>query len=377
MRRYRVLFLMQQVLGHVSHSSGLERVARADPELEVIWVPVAYHRPGGVIERVFWLRPGTRGVLRAATEVQRALLRHRPEAVLFNSPALATSALAWMRRLPATISLDVTPRQFDREGEHFGHRADGNGVVAGFKHRVNRAVVREARVLAPWARWSASSLIEEYGADPARVEVVPPGVDLQLWQPSSSPQVGLPRVLFVGGDFLRKGGDALTEWFRSRGRSLCQLTIVSRHPAALAARALGAEVRTDLGPNSPELVHLYQQSHVFALPSRSEPFGIAAVEALACALPSVVGRTGGLTDIVEDGVNGYLVAPGDGRALALALETLIGDATRRRRMGAAGRRRAEARFEIHRNGARLLELVKSSVEARKKEAARMLRESPP
>lgn len=364
--RYRVLFLMQLVLGHVTHAASLERVARADPDLDVIWVPVPYHRPQGLVERLPFFPPGLKGALRAAGEVQTALLRHRADAVVFNSPALATSATAWMRRLPTTISFDVTPRQFDREGVHFGHRPDRDGVVARWKHRVNRRVFARAAALAPWARWAAGSVVEEYGAAEAKIEVIPPGVDLAHWRPAAGRPAGqLPRVLFVGGDFHRKGGDLVTGWFSERGRERCRLTVVSADPAARSARAQGVEVRTDLRPNSEELRQLYRSSDVFVLPSRSEPFGIAAVEAIASGLPVVATDVGGLTDIVEDGVNGVVVPPGDGRCLDGALETLLADPARRRALGAAGRRLAEARFDERCNGQRLLALVKASVEARR------------
>lgn len=369
--RYRVLFLMQQVLGHVTHSSSVERAARADPDLDASWVPITYGRPAGLIERLP-LPPGAKGVARAAVDVQRALLTHRVDGVVFNSPALATSAVGWMGLLPTMISLDVTPRQFDREGLHFGHEADAGGRWAAFKHQVNTAVFRRAALLLPWARWAARSLLDEYGVDEKRIEIVPPGVDLQLWrQAAGSPRrAGPPQVLFVGGDFRRKGGDLLVDWYRCRGRDLSRLVVVSADPEAAAARSLGVEVHTDLSPNSARLRDLYAGSDVFVMPSRSEPFGIAAVEALASGLPVVATAQGGLTDIVEDGVNGRLVRPGDGRDLACALEALLADEAGRRAMGAEGRRLAAERFDAARNGQRLLDLVKQRIDgARGREAA--------
>ncbi|MBO0684147.1 MAG: glycosyltransferase, partial [Candidatus Dormibacteraeota bacterium] len=127
---------------------------------------------------------------------------------------------------------------------------------------------------------------------------------------------------------------------------------------------------TDLSPNSARLRDLYAGSDVFVMPSRSEPFGIAAVEALASGLPVVATAQGGLTDIVEDGVNGRLVRPGDGRDLACALEALLADEAGRRAMGAEGRRLAAERFDAARNGQRLLDLVKQRIDgARGREAA--------
>ncbi len=77
-----------------------------------------------------------------------------------------------------------------------------------------------------------------------------------------------------------------------------------------------------------------------------EAFGLAAAEALAMGVPVVASRVGGLQEVVEDGVSGYLVPPGDHEALADALERFIRDPDHSRQMGQAGRRRAEALFDL-------------------------------
>lgn len=77
--------------------------------------------------------------------------------------------------------------------------------------------------------------------------------------------------------------------------------------------------------------------HVFALPSRSEGYSVALLEACAAALPIVATDVGGNADIVRDGVNGRLVAPGDAAALASVLHELCADVERAERMGCAGR----------------------------------------
>lgn len=87
---------------------------------------------------------------------------------------------------------------------------------------------------------------------------------------------------------------------------------------------------------------------VLAHPAWMEGLGIALLEAAASGVPIVAGRAGGMPEVVEDGENGYLIAPGDSRALAERLERLLGDPPLARRMGAAGRRRVEERFAVPR-----------------------------
>jgi glycosyltransferase involved in cell wall biosynthesis len=365
-RPYRIAFFVQQVLGHVTHSAGLERALREDPDIDVVWVPITYRKEGGWIERLPAVPSGIKGVLRAAADVRRVLTTEKVDGIFFNSPALATSAMRWLRRLPTVISLDITPRQYDREGVHFGHQPDGSGPVANWKHRWNRDIFGNCSALLPWSNWVRDSLEHEYSVDPSVIEVIPPGVDLEAWAPRSIPRHDLPQILFVGGHFQRKGGDLLLEWFRARGRGRCELQIVSSDPAAAVLEAPEIHVHRHLRPNDPKLRQLYWESDLFVLPSRSEPFGIACIEALAAGLPIVVTAVGGLTETVDPGHDGLLVPPGDAKALGAALESLLESPQRRHAMGRHGIRVARERYDAGSNYRRLLAVVKRSVDERRK-----------
>lgn len=82
------------------------------------------------------------------------------------------------------------------------------------------------------------------------------------------------------------------------------------------------------------------------LPIGPEPFGLVLVEAMATARPVVASRTGGIPEVVVDGVTGELVAPGDWRAAAGAVLRLLADPARARDLGLNGRARAEKEFEV-------------------------------
>jgi alpha-maltose-1-phosphate synthase len=89
---------------------------------------------------------------------------------------------------------------------------------------------------------------------------------------------------------------------------------------------------------------LLTHATVFACPSLYEPLGIVNLEAMACATAVVASRTGGIPEVVSDGVTGLLVEPDDPAALADALNVLLRDPERARAMGQAGRIRAETEF---------------------------------
>ncbi len=207
----------------------------------------------------------------------------------------------------------------------------------------------------------ATQLVELYGADPSRVEVVPPGVDHAFFSPGDQggarTALGLgdhPVLLFVGRIQPLKG---LTVALGA----LAELT--PRHPDAVlvvvggqsgrdgetemaAARALiahhGLENRVRFVPPQPHhmLSTYYRAADVVVVPSRSESFGLVALEAAACGVPVVAAAVGGLRTLVEEGVTGLLVDTRDPAAYAVALDELLGRPAVAAAMGAAASERA-------------------------------------
>jgi glycosyltransferase involved in cell wall biosynthesis len=103
----------------------------------------------------------------------------------------------------------------------------------------------------------------------------------------------------------------------------------------------------------------YERADVFCLPTRREPFGVAFVEALHYGLPVVATRIGAVPDLVEHGVNGFLVDVGDVDGLATHLDRLLGDAALRHRMGMAGEQRARDRYTWAAVARRIIDTVQS------------------
>jgi glycosyltransferase involved in cell wall biosynthesis len=114
-------------------------------------------------------------------------------------------------------------------------------------------------------------------------------------------------------------------------------------------------------PNS-EITGQQAKAAVFCFVSLwHEPFGIPLIEAMAAGLPVIATRAGAFPEIVEDGVTGLLVERGDTQGLATALDQLLGDPERRRRMGEAGRQRVRERFLWDHAVARLEQLYSAAV----------------
>ncbi len=196
-----------------------------------------------------------------------------------------------------------------------------------------------------------------------RVEVVPNGVDLDAFRPADDwPRDG-GYVLFVGRLVAQKGVDLLLHAFHAvvRRCPAARLVVVGDGELELylqrVARHLGLSARVEFAGwrTGPALVELYRGAQAVVVPSLYEPFGIVALEAMACARPVVASRTGGLEEIIDDGVEGYLVEVGDRMRLAGRLARLLRDEGLRARMGEAARARA-CRFGWDRVAARTLAL---------------------
>ena len=121
-----------------------------------------------------------------------------------------------------------------------------------------------------------------------------------------------------------------------------------RGPAQALARELGVEERVSFLGNQLSVAPLLAIADLSLLPSEMEGFGLAALEAAACGVPTIASDVGGLPEVIDPGSNGFLLPVGDVDAMAAAALTLFGDAKRERAFGEAARRSAETRYSASR-----------------------------
>ncbi len=159
-------------------------------------------------------------------------------------------------------------------------------------------------------------------------------------------------VVAVGALVARKGIDvllrALAELDRRGVRPLAWIAGDGEERAALerSSRELGLSDRVRfLGVRS-DVAELLHAADVFAMPSRREGMGVAALEALAAGCATVASRVGGLAEVVLEGRTGSLVAPENASELATALEVLVRDSDRRAAFGRAGPARVRELFHV-------------------------------
>lgn len=199
----------------------------------------------------------------------------------------------------------------------------------------------------------ANQLVGLYNADPARIELVPPGVDHAFFasgdRRGARQALGLgdhPVVLFVGRVQPLKGLDVAIEALARMRRRDARLVVVGGPSGpdgegeAARCRALvdAAGLADRVHWVAPQPHHLlstyYRAADVAVVPSRSESFGLVALEAAACGLPVVAAAVGGLRTLVEHGRTGFLVDDRDPALFAAHLDALLDDPATAASLGA-------------------------------------------
>ncbi|MDW8317200.1 MAG: glycosyltransferase family 4 protein [Anaerolineae bacterium] len=191
--------------------------------------------------------------------------------------------------------------------------------------------------------FTASGLTED-GVPPSKVRVVPYGSD--TWQETSHPVDSERRwerqrplkLLWVGQLAYRKGAHHLFTALRHFSAEQVQLSLVTQSamPRELAAlMPSNVTVCSDVTDQERQL--MYRTHHLFVLPSLIEGFGLVYLEALAEGLPILATTNSGAPDIVEPGVEGFVVSPGSSEAIADVIDACLRDSTLLPRMSAAAR----------------------------------------
>jgi colanic acid/amylovoran biosynthesis glycosyltransferase len=365
-----------------------------------------------LLDLVLYPARGFAGLRAALREFVRMPTVHARRLVRLSRPLLATpvvllkSLVAWWRTLglaervraiapdhihahwatyPATSALVLsealsTPFSFTAHA-HDIHRADallpeklGSARFTATISEFNRAVLE--RRVPPGAQ--------------ARIEVVHCGLRLEDY-PWRRDEREPGALLAVGRLDPIKGFRHLVDacaLLRDRGREFrCEVVGDGAERPALEARIarlrLADRVLLRGAQPEDEVKRLLGRASVFVLPSvvtadgNRDGIPVALMEAMASGLPVVSTPVSGIPEIVEAGVSGWLVPPGDARALADALEGLLADPLLRRRLAARGRTVVEERFDVEREAARLLECFRGRTDETRAAASPAESAAPP
>jgi D-inositol-3-phosphate glycosyltransferase len=281
---------------------------------------------------------------------------------------VAGSTLACQWDVPHTVMFHTVERL---KGQQYGHNAGPLSPAAAVRIEHEARLAAHADTVIVSTEHEREQLRQLYALPPARLRIIPCGVDSRAFTPGTDAERQAarralggdrePLILFVGRLDPIKGIDLLIDSV-ARMRERARLVIVGGNPdgdpevCRLRAYAndlgIGEQVSLPGAVPQVDLVRYYRAADVLAVTSRYESFGLAAVEALACGTPVVAAAVGGLPSIVHDSVNGRLVRWRVPAAFAEALDTLCGDAQVRAGL-AANARTSVAAYDWRRIGDRV------------------------
>jgi glycosyltransferase involved in cell wall biosynthesis len=354
----RIAFAIENHLGHRAVAANLRAALHGKPGIEPIWIPIDA-TGNGCIDHVPRLRDKHALVLglSARRGLRRAQRDGTIDVALMHTQRMAHLLVGWMRRTPTFLSIDGTPLLLDR------YRAAGSGAAnktggryAVIRDAVHRRTYLAARGVICMSELVRRTIVDEYRVPSERTLVLLPGVDVERWRPSERRTAdGVVRLLFIGGDFDRKGGPLLVRWARENPHLPCIVDIVTER-----AVSVPANVRVHLGlkPNDPRLQQLMSNADLFVLPTLADMSPWVVAEAKASGTPVLTTSVGALPEMVRDGHDGWLLEPGDYSALERKLHTLIADPAMLGEFGARARADAVLRLNAAQNAAQLLDFMR-------------------
>lgn len=272
--------------------------------------------------------------------VARELRRTRPDVVLVQG-AQETALVLAGRALARVETKVVADLHGDPGAATRLYGSPLRGALSGLGDRLGRLALRRADGVRTISDYT-TRLVREQGVEPTAT--FPAFMDLDPF--TATAPVELPErvtALFVGVLERYKAVDVLADAWRLAARQVpgATLHVVGQGTMTHVVERLVAElperVRWTRSLPTAEVAAAMDGATVLVLPSRSEGLGRVVIEAFCRARGVVASRVGGIPDVVEDGVSGVLVEPGDAESLAGALVRVLSDRALAERLGAAGR----------------------------------------
>jgi len=220
---------------------------------------------------------------------------------------------------------------------------------------VTRFAIEASDAITTPSRYLRAATYQQLGIDPLReIEVIPNFVDTSAYIPDihAKPAPDRPPLILHNSNFrpLKRVLDAIRIFALARKKRPCELALIGDGPERAAAEQLAEKLGlTDCVKFLGEQLDIPAQlrrARAFLLPSESESFGLAALEAMSCGVPVVSSNAGGLPEVNVEGESGFLAEVGDVETMAARLVRLLEDDALHGKMSQAARQIAERRFQL-------------------------------
>lgn len=211
---------------------------------------------------------------------------------------------------------------------------------------LEKKVFNSGATIVTYSHHTAANVVNKYGVPPSKCTAIHPSVKDGFYDISHSTQK-TPRILFVGNDFKRKGGDLLLQVFQQYFSEKAELHLVSNDPVLSEMEASkGVVLHRNIQPNTSDLIDLFTKADFFVLPTREEAYGIVFSEAMAAGLPCIGTRTMAIPELIGDNKRGFLIEIDHAKQLEEKMRLLIEDTNLRESMAFEARNHAMAHYRL-------------------------------
>lgn len=354
----RIAFAIEDQLGHRALLSNLRMALAQEDDVDPIWYPVDPRGEGLLsLPRIRDKHALVFG-LKLRKVLKESAARDKPDAFFIHTQRMAHFAVDHMRKVPSFVSIDATPRELDAIwGPLHGHTLKPGSFYWNFRDTIHRRTYNAARGMITMSSLVANTLSTEYRVDPGNILVLLPGVDTAAWHPPATRPPGEEiRLLFIGAEFERKGGNFLLRWARETTQRNFRLDIVTR---STVEPTRGVTVHGQFKAGDRGLIDLVQRADLLVHPTIADmsPWVISEAKAAGTAVLST--KVGGIPELVRDGVDGHIVLPGDYTSFAERLEAMMRDRNALAEFGARAREDAVERLDARKNAHLLLDFMRA------------------
>jgi glycosyltransferase involved in cell wall biosynthesis len=354
----RVAFAIENHLGHRAVAANLQAAIADVRDLDPVWIPIdAYGN--GIIDHIPRIKDKHALVLALSARrgLREAAKQGTIDIAFLHTQRMAHLLVGFMRRPPSFLSVDATPVALEQYLALQGKASQQGSRYWAIRDAVHRRTYAAARGVVCMSEVVQRTLVEQYEVPKQRTLVLWPALDLNQWRPPAvRPSEGDVRLLFVGGDFDRKGGPQLLRWAKETRTRGYTLDIVTEQAIEVPAHV---RLHSNLKPNDPRLMQLVRDADLLVLPTRADMSPWVVTEAKASGKAVLATTVGALPEMVRDGVDGWLIAPDDFSALSQRLDHAIQNRAILAEFGVKAREDAESRFNSQRNAELLLDFMRS------------------
>jgi len=365
----KIGFLFHMGHGHYAQFLNFKECCPPEELARTEWIPLTGDSSGDFLAKLPGMPQSISYGRHQFWYAQQGIQRHKEWDALFFA-AMQVRFLPLLQRYRSYLYTDFSPSCKRELAPWYDSAFRAPKPIQKLKEATHGRLHRACRGIFSMSQWSADGIIKDYSVEPERMHVVLPGANLNHWPyvDRTDRTSGPVRILFVGGEFPRKGGSLLLDWAERTSAHNWEIDLVTwdnhlpewiqkivgkvglgkQSTVSLAPRLPSVRVHCGLKANTPELMRLYEQADIFCLPTEADASSIAGLEAMASGLPALVGAVGGIPELIEDGITGYLLPRGEPKTLADRLEILISDAPLRHRVGLAARKSCEDFFNVPR-----------------------------